>query len=204
MSLQTTHNTATAMLHRELDTLRQEYQFTKIQLRELEMGNDDLERSERAVSSTLVDMETKYSRALEEKIILEQELLDKANVEEEVQRLKDELRGEYYLVNSQHSSNNPIRCQRGNCRTQRTLITATQLAYDFSCSVVFGRRPPKYTTSTRSSTFRSVSLLRRPPSYSKRPSKHRKAVYSTSRQTIQQVTFVDFYHHAASICHAYL
>ncbi|KAF7347737.1 hypothetical protein MVEN_01531000 [Mycena venus] len=92
MSLQTTHNTATTTLQRELDKLRQEHQQTKVQLRELEMGNDDLERNERAVSSSLADIESKYSRALEEKILLEHELLDKANLEEECQRLKDELR----------------------------------------------------------------------------------------------------------------
>ncbi|KAJ7235897.1 hypothetical protein B0H12DRAFT_1141023 [Mycena haematopus] len=92
MSLQTTHNTATTTLQRELDKLRQEHQQAKVQLRELEMGTDDLERNERAVSSSLADMESKYSRALEEKILLEHELLDKANLEEECQRLKDELR----------------------------------------------------------------------------------------------------------------
>lgn len=100
MSLQTNHNTTTASLQRELDTLRQEHQHTKIQLRDLEMGNDDLERNERAVSSSLADMEAKYSRALEEKILLEHELLEKANLEEESQRLRDELRGisiQYYL-----------------------------------------------------------------------------------------------------------
>ena len=86
MSLQTTHNTTTTSLQRELDTLRQDYQKIKVQLRELEMGNDDLERNERAVSSSLADIESKYSRALEEKILLEHELLDKANLEEECQR----------------------------------------------------------------------------------------------------------------------
>ena len=93
MSLQTTHNTTTTSLQRELDTLRKEHQQVKVQLRELEMGNDDLERNERAISSSLADVEQKYSRALEEKILLEQDLYDKANVEEECQRLKDELRG---------------------------------------------------------------------------------------------------------------
>lgn len=82
MTLQTTHNTTTTSLQRELDTLRQEHQRIKIQLRELEMGNDDLERNERAISSSLADVEQKYARALEEKILLEHELLDKANVEE--------------------------------------------------------------------------------------------------------------------------
>jgi nuclear distribution protein NudE len=97
MTLQTNHNTTTTSLQRELDTLRQDYQKVKVQLRELEMGNDDLERNERAVSSSLADIEAKYSRALEEKILLEHELLDKANLEEECQRLKDELRGEWHL-----------------------------------------------------------------------------------------------------------
>ncbi|KAI0815229.1 hypothetical protein BC629DRAFT_852629 [Irpex lacteus] len=92
MTLQTTHNTTTTSLQRELDTLRRDYQEIKVQLRELEMGNDDLERSERAISSSLADVEQKYSRVLEEKILLEHELLDKAHLEEETQRLKDELR----------------------------------------------------------------------------------------------------------------
>ncbi|KIY62432.1 hypothetical protein CYLTODRAFT_494648 [Cylindrobasidium torrendii FP15055 ss-10] len=92
MSLQTNHNTTTTSLQRELDKLRQDYQHIKVQLRELEMGNDDLERTERAVSSSLADVEAKYSRALEEKILLEHELLDKANYEEQCQRYKDELR----------------------------------------------------------------------------------------------------------------
>ncbi|KAI0051730.1 hypothetical protein FA95DRAFT_1484716 [Auriscalpium vulgare] len=92
MSLQTNHNSTTASLQRELDTLRQQYQKIKVQLRELEMGNDDLERNERAVSSSLADVEARYAKALEEKILLEHELIDKASLEEECQRLKDELR----------------------------------------------------------------------------------------------------------------
>lgn len=94
MSLQTTHNTTTTSLQRELDKMRKDYQQLKVQLRELEMGNDDLERNERAVSSSLADMEAKYSRVLEEKILLEQELLEKVSLEESTQRLKDELRGQ--------------------------------------------------------------------------------------------------------------
>src|ERR1700761_7562233 len=97
MSLQTTHNTTTTSLQRELDKLRHEHQQTKVQLRELEMGNDDLERNERAVASSLADVEAKYARALEEKILLEHELLDKAHLEEECQRLKDDLRGASHL-----------------------------------------------------------------------------------------------------------
>lgn len=98
VSLQTTHNTTTTSLQHELDKLRQEHQKLKIQLRDLEMGNDDLERNERAVSSSLADVEAKYAKALEEKILLEHELLDKANLEEEFQRMKDEIRGMFSKV----------------------------------------------------------------------------------------------------------
>lgn len=92
MSLQTNHNTTTTSLQRELDKLRQEHQAVKVQLRDLEMGNDDLERNERAISSSLQDMEAKYSKVLEEKILQEHELLQKVHLEEEMQRVKDELR----------------------------------------------------------------------------------------------------------------
>ncbi|CUA72771.1 Nuclear distribution protein nudE homolog 1 [Ustilago maydis 521] [Rhizoctonia solani] len=91
-NLQGTHNTTVNSLQRELDALRQQYSLMKVQLRELEVGNDDLERSERAVSSSLADLEARYARALEEKILLEHELQDRAALEEDMQRLKDELR----------------------------------------------------------------------------------------------------------------
>lgn len=118
MSLQTTHNTTTTSLQRELDTIRQEHQQVKIQLRDLEMGNDDLERNERAISSSLADIEQKYSKVLEEKILLEHELLDKATVEEECQRLKDELRGEQRpsLVFNVRLSRRRRRQRRNRCR----------------------------------------------------------------------------------------
>jgi hypothetical protein len=45
------------------------------------------------VSSSLQDVESRYNRAIEEKTMLEQELISKQQVEEESQRLKDEIRG---------------------------------------------------------------------------------------------------------------
>lgn len=93
MNLQHTHNATTSSLQRELDATRQSVQIYKDQVRELEMGNDDLERNERQASSSLADVEMKYARALEEKILLEHELQDKVALEEASQRLRDELRG---------------------------------------------------------------------------------------------------------------
>ncbi|KAG9102525.1 NADH:ubiquinone oxidoreductase [Ceratobasidium sp. 392] len=91
-TLQGTHNTTVNSLQRELDALRQQHALIKVQLRELEVGNDDLERSEREVSSSLADLEGRYARALEEKILLEHELQDRVALEEDMQRLRDELR----------------------------------------------------------------------------------------------------------------
>ena len=128
MSLQTTHNTTTTSLQRELDKLRKEHQQLKVQMRELEMGNDDLERNERAVSSSLADMETKYARVLEEKILLEHELLDKANVEEECQRMKDELRGAWRRHHIFFSvlTFGRVRCERRNYHPEGSTIRCSR------------------------------------------------------------------------------
>jgi chromosome segregation ATPase len=128
MSLQTTHNSITTSLQRELDKLRQEYQQLKVQMRELEMGNDDLERTEREVSSSLADVEAKYSRALEEKIILEHELLDKANLEEQCQRLRDDLRGLAVFV-PRTSIKRLSRCQCRGHHSQRATSNKSNLYF---------------------------------------------------------------------------
>jgi hypothetical protein len=47
----------------------------------------------RAMSSTLQDLENRYGKAIERTALLEEELVSKARLEEENQRLKDELRG---------------------------------------------------------------------------------------------------------------
>ena len=125
MSLQTTHNTTTTSLQRELDTVRQESQKLKVQLRDLEMGNDDLERNERAVASTLADIEAKYSRVLEEKILLEYELLDKASLEEESQRLKDELRGAFDRLSLPQSLRVCQRCWGRNVHPQGPALSCS-------------------------------------------------------------------------------
>ena len=52
--------------------------------------------SVRALESTLSDIESRYGKAIERTILLEEELVAKARLEEDVQRLKDELRGMSY------------------------------------------------------------------------------------------------------------
>lgn len=45
------------------------------------------------VTSSLQDVETKYGKAIERITLLEEELIEKSKLEEECQRLRDDLRG---------------------------------------------------------------------------------------------------------------
>ena len=147
ISLQTNYNTAVNSLNRELDTLRQEHQKVKVQLRELELGNDDLERTERAITSSLADTEAKYTQVLEEKILLEHELLVKASVEEECQRLRDELR-------DTNAENAIIKDQLENLKT--VMSPGTPPATDPSPN-------PSTTTLPTTSNTDDEELLKTPP-----------------------------------------
>lgn len=48
----------------------------------------------RVAASSLLDLESKYNRAIEEKTLLEQEVIQRQGLEEECQRLKDDVRGQ--------------------------------------------------------------------------------------------------------------
>ncbi|BET02741.1 Hypothetical protein NTJ_15559 [Nesidiocoris tenuis] len=61
-------------------------------IRELEQKNDDLERSQRALFTSLAEFETKLNDALERNVLLESELDEKETLKAMVQRLKDEAR----------------------------------------------------------------------------------------------------------------
>lgn len=79
-------------MQRELQGLRTAKEKFVIQTRELELNNDDLERIERATKSSLQDLESKYNKAIERNVLLENELEGKNQLIVQVQRLKDELR----------------------------------------------------------------------------------------------------------------
>lgn len=55
-------------------------------------------------------MEKAYHRAIEDKTMLEQELIGKVQVEEEVQRLKDELNGPFTLDEDSCGPHPPCLC----------------------------------------------------------------------------------------------
>ncbi|XP_073976111.1 nuclear distribution protein nudE-like 1-B isoform X2 [Rhodnius prolixus] len=61
-------------------------------IRELEQKNDDLERSQRAMYTSLGEFESKLNYALERNVLLESELDEKESLKTMVQRLKDEAR----------------------------------------------------------------------------------------------------------------
>ncbi|KAK0556159.1 NADH:ubiquinone oxidoreductase [Tilletia horrida] len=88
----TEHNKALADLNKELEVLRESHNIYKTKVRDMELVNDELESAERMVQSSLADMEGRYNNAMERTALLEEELVTKATLEEENQRLKDEIR----------------------------------------------------------------------------------------------------------------
>ncbi|KAF0479042.1 ER to Golgi transport-related protein [Gigaspora margarita] len=85
-------NVTATQLQREIDTLQSLKDKFIVKTRELELDNDDLERTERAAKSSLQDLENKYNKAIERNAILENEIEGKNQLIVQVQRLKDELR----------------------------------------------------------------------------------------------------------------
>ncbi|KAM3581025.1 NADH:ubiquinone oxidoreductase [Umbelopsis sp. WA50703] len=85
------HNNVMTQMQREIDVLRATEQTFRKKTLELELDNDDLERTERAAQSSLADIEMKYNKAIERNAILEQEITTKDQLAEQVQRLKDDL-----------------------------------------------------------------------------------------------------------------
>ncbi|KAF1801551.1 hypothetical protein V8B55DRAFT_1471814 [Mucor lusitanicus] len=84
-------NIAMVQMQREIDILRATEDSFRKKVLELELDNDDLERTERAATSSLTDLEMKLNKAIERNVILENEIQTKDNLTEQTQRLKDEL-----------------------------------------------------------------------------------------------------------------
>ncbi|KAG0211477.1 hypothetical protein BGX28_007838 [Mortierella sp. GBA30] len=79
-------------LTRQLETLQKQTELFIKKERELEQDNDDLEKTERAATWSLKELEIKYNAEVEKTAILQGEVAAKVGLMEEVQRLKDELR----------------------------------------------------------------------------------------------------------------
>ncbi|CAH1396613.1 unnamed protein product [Nezara viridula] len=93
---------------------KREEEYVKY-IRELEQKNDDLERSQRAMYTSLGEFETKLNYALERNVLLESELDEKESLKTMVQRLKDEARDSNkmessdLIVNSNCLNNTPTK-----------------------------------------------------------------------------------------------
>ncbi|PLW57620.1 hypothetical protein PCANC_01128 [Puccinia coronata f. sp. avenae] len=86
------HTKTMTHMQTELETCRKSNEEYRTRLRDMELDNDELEGKERMVASSLQDVESKYGKAIERITLLEDELIEKSKLEEEHQRLKDDLR----------------------------------------------------------------------------------------------------------------
>jgi len=86
------HTKTMTHMQTELETCRKSNEEYRTRLRDMELDNDELEGKERMVACSLQDVESKYGKAIERITLLEDELIEKSKLEEEHQRLKDDLR----------------------------------------------------------------------------------------------------------------
>ncbi|KAK5170367.1 NADH:ubiquinone oxidoreductase [Saxophila tyrrhenica] len=88
-------NNAQNVLQKEITAMRDTNRTLQLRLRDIEVVNDDYERQARNTESSLEDMESKYSVAIERSVLLEGEVKTGEQEREalriETQRLRDEL-----------------------------------------------------------------------------------------------------------------
>ncbi|RPB12735.1 hypothetical protein P167DRAFT_535729, partial [Morchella conica CCBAS932] len=88
-------NSAQNLLQKEITTLREQNRAIQLKLRDIEVTNDDFERQERIVKSSLEDLEQKYNMGIERGVMLEEEIRlgeqEREGLRIEVQRLRDEI-----------------------------------------------------------------------------------------------------------------
>lgn len=83
----------TANQQTEIDSLKLEKQQLLKKIIELEKCNDDLERSRRIIEETMAGFEQALNSALEKNALLENEVDEKECLNEKLQRMADEMRG---------------------------------------------------------------------------------------------------------------
>ncbi|XP_063171058.1 nuclear distribution protein nudE homolog 1 isoform X2 [Candoia aspera] len=109
-------------------------------IRELEQGNDDLERAKRATITTLEDFEQRLNQAIERNAFLESELDEKESLLESVQRLKDEARDLRQELAVQQKQEKPKAAAEGSLEAGQT-DTAVQAAFSRPSTPVVSRGP---------------------------------------------------------------
>ncbi|KAI1333488.1 NUDE protein [Xylariaceae sp. FL0016] len=88
-------NTAQNALEKEITTLRDSNRAMQLNLRDIEVANDDFERQARNTTSTLEDIESKYNVAIERTVMMEEEIKigeqERERLRIDIQRLREEL-----------------------------------------------------------------------------------------------------------------
>lgn len=82
-----------ANIEKQLEKIKIERDSEKEYMRQLEQKNDDLERAHRILNESIVDFERMLDKAYEKNALLEMEVDEKEVLQEKLQRLMDETRG---------------------------------------------------------------------------------------------------------------
>ncbi|BGP55059.1 NADH:ubiquinone oxidoreductase [Rhodotorula sphaerocarpa] len=181
------HTATMTHMQRELETLRATEKSLRTKLRDMELDNDDLEKSEREKDSSLQDLETRYNKSLERIALLEEELVAKAQLEEEVQRLKDELR----------DVNEELVVTRSQAQATTEALKAAQASPEATSSTAPSSTPssppakkapspvstPRRTPSPEASPPPSIELVKPTPGPARGPSRQRRASMIASPPT---------------------
>ncbi|KAJ8060814.1 hypothetical protein OCU04_009898 [Sclerotinia nivalis] len=88
-------NAAQNTLQKEITSLREANRAMQLQLRDIEVQHDDIERQARNTFSSLEDMESKFNMSIERGVMMEEEIKigekEREQLRIETQRLRDEL-----------------------------------------------------------------------------------------------------------------
>ncbi|CEH17631.1 LIS1-interacting protein NUDE [Ceraceosorus bombacis] len=85
------HNRYHAETEKETAMVKEQLKRYKATIRDMEVSNEELENAERMIASSLHEREANYNKALERTVLLEEELIAKGRLEDDNQRLKDEI-----------------------------------------------------------------------------------------------------------------
>ncbi|CAF1364625.1 unnamed protein product [Rotaria magnacalcarata] len=136
-------------LQEELNACKNLNEKLTIYIRELEQTNDDLERSKRTLLDSLSTFETQLNRALEQNALLENELDEKQQLTETVQRLRDETRDLREELDVLHKTNTEKTMNAMNAPVKGTpIVNSSRMKSILSEAAASG------TTPTHDSTYR--------------------------------------------------
>ncbi|CAF1264651.1 unnamed protein product [Adineta steineri] len=129
-------------LQEELNACKNLNEKLTTYIRELEQTNDDLERSKRTLLDSLSTFETQLNRALEQNALLENELDEKQQLTETVQRLRDETRDLREELDVLHKTNTEKALSATNTSTKGTpIVNSSRMKSILSEAAASGATP---------------------------------------------------------------